>query len=348
MLVRCPKCRTTYKVSDEVLKGSTPAFRCSRCKHTFELEAHSDVDGSTVVEAPSAATQAAAQKDEELSLPFEPKAAEAGAPESDKTSSVEGHADETVTDARPDTGRDQWSMNDPGRGDDHAFVMPESDHPIEPGKVLDTPKDFPDEDPFFPNPLDDDETTDSNNILAMSSYIDQRASIRPFMTLFGLLVIGFTLVTVISYAHPQASEKVIKQIPLVGSSVLKNEHLKEGIVIQSLRSDYQTIQGNREVFLITGVAINQNPVVVREIRLSGTAYSDAGKELERQTIWLGNTISPKIIRGMTSEDIPPLQSLKPLRSFEIPPGDSIPFTIVFMKSVKSAKEFSCEVLAAEG
>ncbi len=38
MLVQCPKCKTTYKVSDEVVKGTSPAFRCSRCKHTFELE----------------------------------------------------------------------------------------------------------------------------------------------------------------------------------------------------------------------------------------------------------------------------------------------------------------------
>ena len=51
---------------------------------------------------------------------------------------------------------------------------------------------------------------------------------------------------------------------------------------------------------------------------------------------------------MTTEDIPHLQNLKPLKSFEIPPGDSIPFTIVFLKSAKGAKEFSCDVIAAEG
>jgi hypothetical protein len=59
-------------------------------------------------------------------------------------------------------------------------------------------------------------------------------------------------------------------------------------------------------------------------------------------------MSPKIIRGMTLEDIPHLQNLKPLKSFEIPPGDSIPFTIVFLKSAKTAREFSCAVLMADG
>ena len=100
--------------------------------------------------------------------------------------------------------------------------------------------------------------------------------------------------------------------------------------------------------MISGVALNQNPVVVREIQLIGKVYNEGGKEIERQTIWVGNTISPKIIRGMTLEDIPQLQDLKPLKSFEIPPGDSIPFTIVFLKSAKGAKEFTCEVAIAEG
>jgi hypothetical protein len=51
---------------------------------------------------------------------------------------------------------------------------------------------------------------------------------------------------------------------------------------------------------------------------------------------------------MTTEDIPHLQDLKPLKSFEVPPGDSIPFTIVFLRSAKNAKAFSCDVVTAEG
>ena len=38
MIVRCPSCKTTYKVADDLVKETKPAFRCSRCKHIFELE----------------------------------------------------------------------------------------------------------------------------------------------------------------------------------------------------------------------------------------------------------------------------------------------------------------------
>jgi predicted Zn finger-like uncharacterized protein len=344
MLVRCPKCRTTFKVSDDRVKGSVPAFRCSRCKHTFDLELHNapetsaDLTGALEPPTPDR-TQA-----EELRLPFEPKLDRPAYTGNNETfEAAPAPADDFA--ARVEPG-DSWSLSDPNRQDEHQFVLPDSDPPIPSSRMADVSQDFPADDPFFPK-ADGDEAGESN-ILAISSYREQKASILPFVTLFGLLVIGFTFISVMSYAKPQAAEGVIKQIPLVGSSVLKNNHLKNGILIESLRSGHQTIQGNRDVFLISGVARNQNPEVVREIQLSGVAYNAEGKEVERQTIWVGNTISPKIIRGMTTEDIPHLQNLKPLKSFEIPPGDSIPFTIVFLKSAKNAKEFSCEVLTAGG
>ena len=51
---------------------------------------------------------------------------------------------------------------------------------------------------------------------------------------------------------------------------------------------------------------------------------------------------------MTAEDIPHLQDLKPLKSFELPPGDSVAFTMVFLKPPKQVKDFSLEVVLADG
>jgi hypothetical protein len=286
-------------------------------------------------------------QDQELSLPFEPKK---DAEFNGVTKSAPDEPDVTGPDAvepRADAG-DSWSIHAPASEGEQRFVMAENDRPIESAKVLDERSNFSVDDRFFSKTEAHDEPEDADNILAIASYRDQRASILPFVSLFCLLAIGFGLFSVISYANPQTSERIIGAVPLVGRSVLRNNHLKEGILVQSLRSSYQTIQGNREVFLISGVALNQNAEVVREIQLSGITYNEDGKELERQTIWVGNTISPKIIRGMTTEDIPHLQDLKPLKTFEIPPGDSMPFTIVFLKSAKGAKAFSYEVLAAEG
>ncbi len=347
MLIQCPKCRTTYKISDEVLTGTAAVFRCSRCKHTFELEANEATETS-IESLPAGESQSAtALANQELNLPFTPKVETARA-EGEKKESVDFPAREKHTGEPKLNNSDRWSLRADDREVEHPFTISDTHHSNADESVRHGPKDFSLSDPRAPLANEHDNKESFNNILTISPYLDQRASILPFVTLFALLVIAFSLIAVITHAHPRAAEEVVKKIPVIGSSVLKNNHLKEGILIESLRAGYQTIQGNREIFLISGIALNQNPVVVREIQLIGRIYNQEGKELERQTIWVGNTISPKIIRGMTTEDIPHLQNLKPLKSFEIPSGDSIPFTIAFLKSTKNAKDFTCEVMAAEG
>jgi len=337
MLIRCPKCRTTYKVADEVFKGAAPAFRCSRCKHTFDLDLGETAESSTAPESDAAASS----HDQELTLPFSP-----GTQYERAEGNEQKPADSPATEKNTEDGKrdrsEQWSMSDHERRDEHPFTMAEINHPAQSEKVMDATKDFSLYERVFPSIDVNEQSENAHNILPIATYLDQRASIFPFITLFGLLVIGFSLIALISHAHPKASEDIVKQIPLIGASVLKNNHLKEGILIQSLRAGY------REVFLISGVALNQNPVIIREIQLSGKTFNEEGKELEHQAIWAGNTMSQKILRGMTTEDIPHLQNLKPLKSFEVPPGDSVPFTIVFLKSTKYAKDFSCEVIAAQG
>jgi predicted Zn finger-like uncharacterized protein len=345
MLIQCPNCRTTYRLSDEVITSATSAFRCSRCKHTFELGSADAPRGTPQTINHDDSPPADPNVDAELKLPFAAKKAPADLADDRKDLGAALNAEFDAADAKR-ASDDRWAISDSSGDDDPAFVIPDPNQPGE-QKSRNPHGGIPAEDPVF-RKLEFDGAENSNNILAISPYLDQRASIRPYITLIGFLVLGFSLFTVIIHADPQTPEKILKKIPLIGSAVLKNNHLKEGILIRSLSTGYQSIQGNREVFTVSGVALNQNPVVLREIQLIGKIYNQDGKEIERQTIWVGNTISPKIIRGMTLEDIPQLQELKPLKSFEIPPGDSIPFTIVFLKSAKGAREFTCGVALAEG
>ncbi len=335
------------------MKGSTPAFRCSRCRHTFELEVEEPSQASAQHGNEGAAKVEAPVQDQELSFSFPSK--EPAKPSVDDQPApvvpVVIVAPPNQSPSKEIAAEDQWSLNsddakDQNDAKDEApFTLQELTSPSEPDTSFDASKEFAAEHPAIA--ADNDEADSAQNILPMSYYMDRQASILPYLTLFALLVIGFSLAAVISEAHPKASEKLVKKIPLLGTAVLKNSHLKDGILLQSLRGGYQSIQGNREVFVITGVALNQNPVVIREIRLTGKIHNEGGKELEEQTVWLGNTLSAKILRGMTLEDIPHLQSLKPLKSFEMPPGDSVTFAMVFLKATKGVKDFSCAVTFAD-
>jgi len=344
MLVQCPNCKTTYKVSDEVLlKGAAPAFRCSRCRHTFEIEGFTTKPPAELPKANEAPPPAPEQ---ELSFSFKPPQPADPSTSGDKKETPEAAAADQRTDEPATQTQEACSVNTAEAKDETPFTMPDVSQAPDQTKTTDPQKDFSITAPALSTDTKGEESDATGDVLPMSSYMDQRASIVPYVTLFGLLAIGFSLVAALSHAHPKLSEAIVKQIPLLGTVLLKNNHLKDGILIRSKRAGYQSIQGNREVFVLTGVASNQNPVVIRQVQITGRVYNETGKELEEQTIWLGNTISPKIIRGMTSEDIPHLQNLKPLRSFEIPPGDSVSFTIVFLKAAKGAKDFTCEVVAA--
>jgi predicted Zn finger-like uncharacterized protein len=350
MLVQCPSCHTTYKVADEVVKGAAPAFRCSRCKHTFELESAEPSPTPAMKPAASGLDTATEPQERELSFSFSEPAATVADPDNNATQTLDSAPARAEITPSPAAAPDQWSLqaepsNDPS---DSPFTMPAAAENRQAEKIVDIPKNFEQDERAFAAPELKEDSQTSTNILAMSSYVDQRASIRPFLSLFGLLLIGFSLLAAMSHAKPAALEDLLKKIPWVGATVLKNNHLKDGVLLQSLRTGFQTIQGNREVLVVTGVAINQNPVVIREVQVTGKIFNTEGKMIERQTIWVGNTISPKIIRGMTAEDIPHLQELKPLKSFGLPPGDSIPFTVVFLRPAKQAKEFSLEVVLADG
>jgi predicted Zn finger-like uncharacterized protein len=346
MLVQCPNCRTTFRVADEMVKGIAPTFRCSRCKHNFEPEVSEIAPAPP--ERPVLRDDAVVPEpqEQELTFSFSPSpAAETGATLPVATESVNPPAGTSDSSAS-----DRWSMNPEPRHGLPEITFPRAAAAAnqEQEKIADLLTDFDENERAFAGPQLKQKQDNPANILAMSFYVDQRASIRPYLSLFGLLLIGFSLLAAMTHAKPAAMENLVKNIPFVGATMLKNNHLKDGVLLQSLRTGYQNIQGDREVLLLTGVAFNQNPVVIREVKVTGKVFNLEGKELEKQTIWIGNTLSPKIIRGMTAEDIPHLQDLKPLKSFELPPGDSIPFTMVFLKPPKQVKDFSLEVVLADG
>jgi hypothetical protein len=175
----------------------------------------------------------------------------------------------------------------------------------------------------------------------------RRLSILPYLSLFCCLVLSYSLLTFIHKATPHAVEPVLKAVPWLGDAIFRNDHLRRGIDLKLARPAFQPIPGSRDVFVLSGVAVNHNPISVRGIQLEGNVYNAEGKEIEKQTIWIGNAISSKIIRGMTAQEISDIQKLPPLKRFEVAPDESIAFAIVFLKPTKDIKSFSCRVVSTD-
>jgi predicted Zn finger-like uncharacterized protein len=328
MLVQCPKCKTTYKVSDDAVKGTAAAFRCSRCKHTFELQLAPD--GAS--DAPNTSASESGKNDElaftfEPATPPEPKAAQ------------EDLAHSTASPAAVAAAREKFAVVQ--RVENALPTHPKSARTLDAAVPL---RAAGEEQPYH---IAEPPARTTDNVLDIEPYRDQRASVMPFLTLFALLVVSSAFALAYHRTYPAASEEWLASIPLLGPSVVRNDHLKNGVLLKSVESRFQVLQGNREAVVLTGIAINQNPVMIRNVQLSGQLFDHEGKEIERQTMWIGNAISLQIIRGMTAQDITDLQRLKPLKTFEIPPGDSVPFAIVFLRAGRPLKDVRCEVLSVE-
>jgi predicted Zn finger-like uncharacterized protein len=378
MIVQCPKCKTKYKVAEALFKDSSPAFRCSICKHTFQFETAEPHREPAVYPPTSDTPPAESSASRELSFIFPPREEQQNIPGGDPP--IEASASENETMAVEKNDPDQWAISADTQKTEEPFTIAEPSHsekndeklltlPNPPPQVTPSREWIPTGKPVTPsstlagrNPEQGPPAKDGarvegptpasadgeGNVLRLGPYRDQQTTTKPYLTLFALLIIIFALVTAFNRAHPAATEGFVRQIPMVGASVLRNNRLKDGVLLQSLHGGYQSIQGNREVFVITGVALNQNPVTIHAVQISGESFNSQNEEIEKQAIWVGNAISPSMVRGLSLQEIANLQRLPPLKTFEIPPGDSVQFTIVFLKTPKGMKDFGCKVISAEG
>jgi predicted Zn finger-like uncharacterized protein len=340
MLVQCPKCKTTYKVSDDVVKGATPSFRCSRCKHTFELAPEPDNAAPVFNAAPETG------ENRELVFAFEPDKRSEPEPVRED---LRGKNENSRDPAEPLYSRADRESDESAALHADQKGPPKADHVARPIRdIAPAITSVTQEKQSFKSPFPARESTD--NVVVIQPYRDQPVSVALFLTLFILLVLLFAFIAAYQKTQPAAAQEWLRNIPFVGHSVIRNYHVKNGVVLKSVETKYQSLQGSREVVVLTGVAVNQNPVMIRNVQLAGQLYDQAGKEIERQTMWIGNAISAQIIRGMTAQDIADLQRLKPLKTFEIPSGDSVPFAIVFLRAGKPVKDARCEVevVSAEG
>jgi predicted Zn finger-like uncharacterized protein len=340
MLVQCPNCHTTYRVSESLVNKSKSTFRCSRCKNVFVLGSRAGTD------EPAAASPRLQQESRELSFSFPPletneRSHEAAAvsPEPSSTTNGPAAAKENTATLTIEQQDQDWSITPPAAVEESFTLMNEKSF-AEIQNPIEQSFDFASERPAVTK----HEETSSEASAEASS---RPFSVAPWLLFCGGLLLLFSGLTLVYQARPQPIESSLKAVPWIGSSVLKNDYLRQGIMLQAGRPRFQRILGNREVFLLSGVALNRNRVKVREVKIEGYVFGSDGKVLERQNITVGNAISSKIVRDLTTQEIATLQRQSPIRRFEIPPDESAPFSIVFLKSSTQIKSFGYRVLSAD-
>lgn len=382
MIVRCPSCATTYKIEGPAFDAPQPTFRCSRCKHVFavqiqqlrdEDEAAAETEPPPTPEAPPAADR---RPDAEAG-PDSHGPADTGGPDETEPYRAEPAPPETRSAPRsadpplpaPEPEPRAPSVPADRADDDPVRITELGDTDLPPRDVRPrAPETDPRDErqPDLPEPAAAVERTDSPDRGAPISDFriddddlipprEARAapskhgsgSIVPFVSLVGLAVFAFVLVSVIYQMNPQALDSLMQRIPWYGGAVFENRHFKRTLAFESLVSGVQPALNQTEVFVVSGKLVNGNDRGIHRVRVEAQLFDSEGKPLARQDIFLGNAISAKIIKTMSLREIRLLQSLKPQNAYPIPPHESVNFTIVFPKPGVPVDSFSCRVLSAE-
>src|SRR5262249_6809011 len=123
--------------------------------------------------------------------------------------------------------------------------------------------------------------------------------------IFVMLVYG--LVSIYLHTHPGRAAQLLGEIPLVGTE-MRETRLKPGnSQLADVRGDFKRVHGDRLVFVVTGVAINNAPVSVAGIQIEADIVGPDGAH--QQIVYCGT--APQDVGDLGIREIELLQTLKP-------------------------------------
>jgi len=174
----------------------------------------------------------------------------------------------------------------------------------------------------------------------------ERAMMWAILVFLGLTLATYGTLAQTFFANPALCDRLLQRIPLIGSPG-GERLLTRKLALTDVVGSYQRIKDGKEVFVITGKALNTAPVPLQSIQIAGKLFNGAGAELDQKVISCGNVISTRVLKDLTPREVSILQKLSPPKGFTIEPGGSSTFVIVFMDPPREAVEFSTQVITAQ-
>ncbi|MBI2962911.1 MAG: zinc-ribbon domain-containing protein [Deltaproteobacteria bacterium] len=345
MIVECPRCRARYRVEAELLEHDQ-TFKCSRCSHVFAYEveeadsgpvrgdaaAAAEVVASPPPALPPGAARGEARKPEardERSLSFR-----FSSPEDPSRGLAEPEGPDEVPAAPPPLEQPAVAAPPPSAASDFSFRDDEEEPPLDPPSdddedLVDEPRFVRGEDELRIQPEEAHDPT------------------RSYLVFLAVLVIVYAIFTLDLLNHPARAEKLLAGVPLVGDVLAQDHLLQIKVQLQDVAGAYQQIKDDRTVFVVSGRAVNTSSEPLKGVQIESALYDGEGKPIETKSIYCGNAMSLKIVKDLSSKEISLLQRLEPPKRFEIRPGESAGFSVVFLMPPPTLKEFTTRVLSAQ-
>jgi predicted Zn finger-like uncharacterized protein len=315
VIVECPYCSTRYQLDPARLTGGSPRLKCSRCHRVFPAPS-----AKTQAPKPPPATKPREAGDHEtLELPFDEPAWKDG---------EEAPAAFVIDEPEPG-----FTIGDEAEADDTAPATVTAAEP--PRRRRSGSFD-----------IEDEEGDDNGRTPDPKGPTRERAMVWAILIFLGLSLGAYGTLTQVLFANPALCDQLLRRLPLIGSAGGERLFTRK-LALSDVVGSYQRIKDGKEVFVITGKALNTAPVPLQNVQIAGKLFNSKGAQLDQKVISCGNVISTRVLKDLTPRELSILQRLSPPKGFSIEPGGSSTFVIVFMDPPRDATEFSTQVVAAQ-
>jgi hypothetical protein len=154
--------------------------------------------------------------------------------------------------------------------------------------------------------------------------------------------VGYAILSVYLYTHPESTRRILERVPLLGSALAERRLPPASIQLADVRGEYQRVKGDRLVFVVTGTAVNTSPLPARGIQIEGRI---SGAAEQRQVVFCG--AAPRHVQELSLREIALLQTLEPPKEWLLAPGEETAFLIAFADPPSDLHEFAAEVVAVQ-
>ncbi|MFW6323688.1 MAG: DUF3426 domain-containing protein [Desulfovibrionales bacterium] len=323
MVVQCPKCRTKYRLDDELVSPDGAKVRCSRCKEEFTVFPESTQEPSVAPadESPPASPDLDEDflglfDDEEDTSSGPEQSTQDGLPKAGPSQEKSSQQEDELDFAAQEESLEQ----DSGTGSEDDSRKPEEGEPKKSGGKKGARK----------------RTTVLLIILLLVAlgaagyfYYPQ---LKPYLPAW-----------ITDTINPPPNTGVVQNTDDAADSI-------ENIALVDVRQYFVTNEKTGQIFVIEGKAVNNYPDTRELIKLQASLYDGQGEIIESKQFLCGNTISLFQLQVLSEKELQSALQAKVgvlTNNTNVQPGEECPFMTVFLNPPETVQEFGIKVVEAK-
>ncbi len=172
-------------------------------------------------------------------------------------------------------------------------------------------------------------------------------SARSFIGLFFAVGLVFVAVTLVIAGIPSASAGLLRRMPVIGPEFVQSPRLENLLSVSDVQSNYQTVKGGRAALVVVGAVKNNSTIPLHTVQIGVRLLDAAQRELANSAVYVGTTLSPRMISEMTPHELEFLQKLDPQKTFVLAPGHAAPFLMVFIDPPREVRHLALAIAKAQ-